>query len=239
MHMLLVVVLVILAGFGLHGYIRGMVRVVFSLLAVFLTIGFATLLTPYIFEFFQTQTPLYDTIQEKCTEYLQDRAEEVLYQEKEKTDSKRKKKNELIILGIKAPKELQDFLAENSAEQAVDLFQIKGLYKKVGKFLAEQILQRGAWVLSFILISIAMMILIHLLDLVSKLPGVNGINHLGGLAIGLVQGLVVVWILFLFVILLQDSEWGQQMLNSIQENFFLKLLYENNIIEQIIIKALE
>ena len=84
-----------------------------------------------------------------------------------------------------------------------------------------------------------MMILIHLLDLVSKLPGVNGINHLGGLAIGLVQGLVVVWILFLFVILLQDSEWGQQMLNSIQENFFLKLLYENNIIEQIIIKALE
>ena len=77
--MLLVVVLVILAGFGLHGYIRGMVRVVFSLLAVFLTIGFATLLTPYIFEFFQTQTPLYDTIQEKCTEYLQDRAEEVLY----------------------------------------------------------------------------------------------------------------------------------------------------------------
>ncbi len=237
--MLLVVVLVILAGFGLHGYIRGMVRVVFSLLAVFLTIGFATLLTPYIFEFFQTQTPLYDTIQEKCTEYLQDRAEEVLYQEKEKTDSKRKKKNELIILGIKAPKELQDFLAENSAEQAVDLFQIKGLYKKVGKFLAEQILQRGAWVLSFILISIAMMILIHLLDLVSKLPGVNGINHLGGLAIGLVQGLVVVWILFLFVILLQDSEWGQQMLNSIQENFFLKLLYENNIIEQIIIKALE
>ena len=175
------------------------------------------MLTPYIFEFFQTQTPLYDTIQEKCTEYLQDRAEELLYQEKEKTDSKRKKKNELIILGIKAPKELQDFLAENSAEQAVDLFQIKGLYKKVGKFLAEQILQRGAWVLSFILISIAMMILIHLLDLVSKLPGVNGINHLGGLAIGLVQGLVVVWILFLFVILLQDSEWGQQMLNSIQE----------------------
>ena len=105
--------------------------------------------------------------------------------------------------------------------------------------MAEQILQRGAWVLSFILISIAMMILIHLLDLVSKLPGVNGINHLGGLVIGLVQGLVVVWILFLFVILLQDSEWGQQMLNSIQENFFLKLLYENNIIEQIIIKALE
>ena len=239
MHMLLVVVLVILAGFGLHGYIRGMVRVVFSLLAVFLTIGFATLLTPYIFEFFQTQTPLYDTFQEKCTEYLQDRAEEVLYQDNEKTDGKRKKKNDLTILGIKAPKELQDFLAENSAEQAVDLFQNTGLYKKVGKFLAEQILQRGAWVLSFILISIAMMILIHLLDLVSKLPGVNGINHLGGLVIGLVQGLVVVWILFLFVILLQDSEWGQQMLNSIQENFFLKLLYENNIIEQIIIKALE
>ena len=47
MDMLLVVVLVILAGFGLHGYLRGMVRVLFSLVAIFLTIGLATALAPY------------------------------------------------------------------------------------------------------------------------------------------------------------------------------------------------
>ena len=67
MDMLLVAVLVIVAGFGLHGYLRGMVRVLFSLAAVFLTIGLATALSPYTEAFLRNQTPLYDTVREKCT----------------------------------------------------------------------------------------------------------------------------------------------------------------------------
>ena len=47
MDILFIVVLLILAGFGLHGYLRGMVHILFSLVAVFLTIGLATAFAPY------------------------------------------------------------------------------------------------------------------------------------------------------------------------------------------------
>ena len=76
MDMLLVVVLVILAGFGLHGYLRGMVRVLFSLVAIFLTIGLATALAPYTEEFLRTKTPVYDTVKEKCKEHIHQQTQE-------------------------------------------------------------------------------------------------------------------------------------------------------------------
>ena len=51
MDLLLITVLVVVGGFGLHGYIRGMVRVVFSLAAVFVTIILSSFAAPYVAEF--------------------------------------------------------------------------------------------------------------------------------------------------------------------------------------------
>ncbi|MCI9176077.1 MAG: CvpA family protein [Lachnospiraceae bacterium] len=174
MDLLLITVLVVVGGFGLHGYIRGMVRVVFSLAAVFVTIILSSFAAPYVAEFLTNQTPLYEMIQEnsKGCEWL--------------------------------------------AEQA-----------------AGAVVERIAWILTFILISILLGFLIHVLDIIAKLPGIDTINHAGGLAVGLLEGLVVVWILFLVITLCQGSEWGGQMMDEIQNNPLLELLYENNLLEQI------
>ena len=110
-----------------------------------------------------------------------------------------------------------------------------GVYEKVGEFVAEQILQRAAWTISFTIILIAMAIAVHVLDLIAKLPVLNSINHLGGLAIGLLEGMIVVWLLFLVVVLCQGTPWGREMMESIQGNVFLKFLYDNNLIEKVII----
>lgn len=174
MDILLITVLVIVGGFGLHGYIRGMVRIIFSLAAVFITIILASFAAPYTAEFLKNQTPLYEVIQENSGSY------------------------------------------EWIAEQAADA-----------------VIERIAWILAFLLISILLGILIHTLDIIAKLPGIDTINHAGGLAVGLVEGLVVVWILFLVITLCQGSQWGGQMMEEIQSNPLLELLYENNVLEQI------
>lgn len=253
MDMLLIVVIVILAGFGVHGYLRGMVRVLFSLVAIFLTIGLATALTPYTAQFLRTQTPLYDTVKEACTERLQGMAEEEIQKKAEEIggdgeakkqenpdskDANTQEQEELTILGMKVPKELQSFLSGNATEQANELIQDSGIYEKLGDYVAEQVLQRASWLLSFVIILILLSVVVHLLDLIAKLPVLNSINHMGGLAVGLLQGLVVVWILFLVVTLCQGSEFGRQMLLSIQGNVFLKFLYDNNVIERFIMGML-
>lgn len=235
MDMIFVAVVIILAGFGLHGYLRGLVRVLFSMVAIFLAIGLASALTPYVSEFLQTKTPLYGAIQEKCTKYMEECITENTWQ---KEDKDPENQHGLNFFGLEIPQEIQDIFEGNAVEQADGLLEDAGIYEKIGEFLAEQILQRAAWVLSFLIVYMIMLILIHVLDLIAKLPVLNGINHLAGLLTGLVQGLIVVWLLFLPVALCQGSEWGRQMMESIQQNVFLKLLYENNLIEQFIMGIL-
>ena len=154
MDMLLVAVLVILSGFGLHGYRKGLIRVVFSLVAIVLSIGISTALTPHITEFLRTQTPLYHTVREKCTEYIQDSVQQDIFHKEQNPESVQ----ELTILGFKVPKEFQDVLLQDTAEKADVLLEDTGIYKKMGSFVAEQILQRGAWAISFAITSILSLI---------------------------------------------------------------------------------
>ncbi|EOS27048.1 hypothetical protein C806_00641 [Lachnospiraceae bacterium 3-1] len=182
MDILLIVTLVILGVFGLHGYIRGMVRMIFSLAAVLVTIVLASLTAPYVAEFLRMQTPLHGVIHEKCTEVVQNN------------------------IGIHL---------EGGIEQ-----------------VADWAVQRIAWIAAFLLISILLGILIHVLDIIAKLPVIESINHMGGLVVGLLEGLLVIWILFFVIALCQGSQWGNQMMQEIQENPLLQWLYQNNILER-------
>lgn len=230
MDLLFIVVLLILAGFGLHGYLRGMVHILFSLVAVFLTIGLATIFAPYTTQVLRTQTPIYDTVKDKCTEYLQSTMESQIQQ----GISEQK---DITFFGMRMPEEIQGLFSEEGAEQAGNLMEYTGVYEKVSDFVAQQVVQRLGWLLSFVLILALLLILIHFLDVIAKLPVLRNINRAGGLAIGLLEGLVVVWILFLVIVLCQGTEFGREMMDSIDRNMFLKVLYDNNVIEQLILQT--
>lgn len=227
MDILLIVVLLIFAGFGLHGYLRGLVRVLFSLAAVFVSIGLATALTPYTTHFLQSQTPLYDTIKGKCTEYLQSTVKGEIQQ-------KLQSQEEISVFGMRVPEEIQRVFVEDAAGQADNLMENTGAYEKIGDFVAKQVIQRLAWALSFAAILILLIVAVHFLDIIARLPVLENINRIGGLAIGLLEGLVVVWIVLLVVVLCQGTEFGREMMDSIEGNFLLRVLYENNLIEHLI-----
>lgn len=232
MDILLIVVLIILGGTSLHGYIRGMVRVIYSLVAIFLTIGLSSFITPYTEEFLRTQTTLYDTVYEKCSDMIQ------LKIEKELEGATQEQEN-ITIFGIEIPYEIQEFFSKEVIGQAGNFIENSGIYKQVAEHAAEVALQRIAWIISFIIVIIVLGILIHVLDIISRLPGINSINHIGGLIVGLVQGLIIIWILFFVITLCQGNEWGNQLMISIHKNVFLKMLYDNNLIEQLILQIIK
>lgn len=226
MDILLIVVLLILAGFGLHGYLRGLVRVLFSLVAVFLTIVLATAIAPYVAHFLQTQTPLYQTVKEKCVDYLQSAVEDGMQQETQGWETG-------TVFGIKMPEELQEIFKENTDAQGSPV-EAAGVYERAGDFVAGQVVQRLAWILSFALILALLSVVVHFLDLLAKLPILKNINRIGGLAVGLLEGLIVVWILFLAVFLCQGTEFGREMMDAIQGNAVLRLINDNNVLEHMI-----
>ena len=53
---------------------------------------------------------------------------------------------------------------------------------------------------------------------------------MGGAALGAVQGIFVVWIIFLVLSLFWDTSWAQSGVNMVKENSVTSYLYENNLL---------
>ena len=66
-----IVILLILILFIWMGYRRGFIREIVSFFFVFLSLSLAWAINPYINDFLISETPVYSTIQETCTDFVQ------------------------------------------------------------------------------------------------------------------------------------------------------------------------
>ena len=57
---------------------------------------------------------------------------------------------------------------------------------------------------------------------------------MGGGIVGIFQGLVIVWLIFTLMMVFIDKPFVQVAMEQIENNFFLNLLYESNIIAKFI-----
>ena len=75
MNWLTIVILAIPVGYIFNGIQRGMIRTAFSLASVILTLVLGFVINPYVTEFLQENTPVYDVIQKKCEESITENTE--------------------------------------------------------------------------------------------------------------------------------------------------------------------
>lgn len=68
MNLLTIIVIIIFAVSILHGYRKGFIKSLASMVSIILSIVLVNMATPYVTEFLKTQTPVYDYILEKCKE---------------------------------------------------------------------------------------------------------------------------------------------------------------------------
>ena len=99
----------------------------------------------------------------------------------------------------------------------------------VAEFLAKTILGALCFVLVFIIAMILLYALNKVLDIFAKLPLLKQANKLVGMALGLVQGILLVWLFFALVTVISGTEFGQTMFRYINESKLLSFLYTNNI----------
>ena len=105
MNWLSVVILAVIVLCIFQGLRRGMVRSAFSLISVILTLFFGSLLNPYMSRFLTENTPIYDTVQEKCEGSIT-----AALENKEEQDQ--------FISGLPLPESMKQILAENNNEQS-------------------------------------------------------------------------------------------------------------------------
>ena len=69
-----------------------------------------------------------------------------------------------------------------------------------------------------------------MLDIISKLPILNELNHFAGLAVGVLQGLLFLWIACTILTACSGTQWGQDAMNMIGQSKLLSVIYNNNLI---------
>ena len=68
------------------------------------------------------------------------------------------------------------------------------------------------------------------LRVLTKVPGLSFLNRLAGAAFGLLQQMLILWILFLIVAIFSYTSWGGAAYKIINQSVWLSELYNNNLL---------
>lgn len=239
MNVFLIVVLLILISFTIAGYWRGFVRIAFSLVSMILLIVLVSWITPKAAEFLKENTEVYQNLEEICTKRIQDLTEETMEKKREeqlaapaaeKNLDEEGADQEGILEMLPIPKVWVEQILDKAQHTVVQVMEEGGLYRQIGAYLADWMLQGIAFFVSYFLCAILLRLVIGLLDVVSKLPVIKGVNRMLGAAAGLAQGMVVVWLLLFFVAIACTSQLGRALLADIEASPILAFLYQHNAI---------
>lgn len=226
MNWLLIVVLAILIVNALIGRKIGFIKIVFSLCSIIITLILTTWISPTVNDLLKGNEKFYNLVIEKV--------EVMLPFEEEDT-----KTNEQVsyIEKLPVPQAIKDTLIENNNTDIYKTLAVENFKAYVSKYLASVVINAIAFVITFIIILILLWVICNALNLISKLPILNHINKTAGMLAGLIQGFIIIWILFLIITILGGTTLGQEALKMVEENEILSFIYSNNFLLNFITSA--
>ena len=230
---LMIVTAAILIVAGLLGYINGLIKTILNLVLGAVTLALVVWVSPRVCDFIQEQTALPGYIQEKAEEIVLQQAEQKLA---EGITLERLGLEEFIEELPLLPA-MKDAVLKSEGFMAQGLLEIEPLASYIGEVVAEKVIVLIGYFATFMVVFVALRLLAFLLDVIGHLPLINGINKLTGLAAGLAEGLVVVWILGICLTLIGTTELGQSAAVCIQESKFLSVVYGYNLLQEMIFWA--
>lgn len=241
MNWLTAIVILILAGFAYRGLKKGFIYTVFSIASVILALIISSICTPIV------SNALCEN--EKLVSYIAEKVGDVMpIESQEKSDTKNKKQNENekngtekesdIIKNLPIPEKIKTSLIKNNTPESYKNIMAKSFSDYINRYIAVLILNAVSFFVIFILIRIILWIITVLLNLISRLPVINEINKTVGLAFGLLQGIILIWIGFIVLTAFSGTAIGQEFYECINGSMLLSALYNNNILMQLIMNII-
>lgn len=214
---------------GLNGIVafqRGFIKTLFSFVSLIVTVIITKYIYPYFSGFLMKTTGVFDGIKNSVMKLfdLDNIGQEIISPQQQIN----------YINDLPLPKQLKSMLIANNNNEIYDIFNIDHIGEYVGSIIASLAINIISFLVVFIIVTIILRIVINILDLVSKLPVLNQINKMGGLILGLLMGVTIVWILCLLISLLSTNASFTNLILMMQKSPITRFLYENNILLDIV-----
>lgn len=193
----------VLAGFGILGAWKGLLRTLAGLLVLALSLAGAGIIASAL------SAPAAKLIAPIVEKRIEARLDEAIREQRETAGEELPLAELLDLLGVDQAR--RDALADRAEKRARDTG--ASLAAALVESLARSALYGVLYMISFVLLTVALHLLVRMLDAVLKLPGLHGLNALGGGLVGLAEGALLlflaVWALRLVGVSFDAGENGR------------------------------
>lgn len=213
------IVIGLILWFTMLGYKRGVLVTALGFLPMLCGIVGAWIFTPILSAILK-ETPLYSNMIGNLSESFTSASNSAM-------DSI----NSSFIENLALPEFLVDILEVNNNPVAYEILGVSNdmpLY--VASFIANACVNVISVIIIYVVIYICANLVVKALNLISKLPVLNSVNRTLGMTIGMLQGVLWVWVLGIVVFLYQFTSSGSDSLEFINESMVAKIFYEYNIL---------
>lgn len=224
MNWLLLVVLAFLVFETWYGLKRGFIKTVFALCSFIVTIVLTVIFSPVITKNLQSS--------EKVVSYFAEKVRDVMPIEEivEKAAEKEKETQNKIAEDLPLPESIIEMLVDNNEKDVYQALGAKSFEDYICNSIACMVISALSFVVTFLIIAIALKMLCTSLDLISKLPVLNEINKFCGMILGFIYGMMIVWLFCIVVTAISSTSIGSSLLQMIGESQFLNFIYTHNLI---------
>lgn len=221
---------IFLLAMMLYGHYRGFIRIGVALLSLVVNIACVRLATPYLTSFLMKNTEL----QQNMAKMIMN----TIGLEEQLAGVQLPAQQRMMIEQLKIPFQIKDLLLENNNTEIYRLLGVDTFFDYMGTYLAGIVLNLVASVILFTVIHWLLRLLVRWLNLIARLPLISGFNHIAGAVLGGVQGLLWLWGGCILVNLCSSTSWAAAVFQQIQSSFWLSYLYQNNLIDKIVVSIL-
>lgn len=138
-----------------------------------------------------------------------------------------------LIDALPLPEKIRTELETFNNSEGYEKVRAQGFGSYIVGAVSDVIFGIAAYILTFLIVALLIRLILGVLNLFASLPVVRSVNALGGLAIGLAEGLLLIWILFLLLSLFSATPAGSTLMQQVYASPFLTTLYNSNIFTKI------
>ncbi len=142
-----------------------------------------------------------------------------------------------LIENLPLPEFLQDILLDYNNEEGYQGLGVSTFQDYLVGFTATGILNVAAFLASVLIVHLLLWLSISALSILANLPVIRVVNRVAGLALGLLQALLVLWLAFLILSLVSGTGIGMQLMKMVESSTWLNWLYQSNLFLEIVLRA--
>ena len=211
---LVIIVLSILAG-----YKRGFIKTVFDLAGMVVGVILTVLIAPYVASMIRNNPSMYNSIHSKIEEHVR-------VNFSASGDSLSDYFNDSGI-----PDSVNDFLQDGGGKlQGVADRSITAVNEGIADKVTDIVIKCIAFIGTLIVVMLIITIITMILNLISKLPGINTLNKTLGVAAGIFEAYLILSVIGVIIMAISTTESGIAINSQIAANPLLSFIYRHNII---------